>query len=110
LDDVIEPADNDALPTSTRRGHSKMPERLDDDDLALATERERVDAGLEDYAEDDVPAAADPVPDGASEEADVVQRGLSEAGFSELGDRKSSPTDTDYLDLAERVLLLFATP
>lgn len=78
LDDVIEPADNDALPTSTRRGHSKMPERLDDDDLALATERERVDAGLEDYAEDDVPAAADPVPDGASEEADVAQRGLGE--------------------------------
>jgi len=33
---------------------------------------------VEDYAEDDVPAAADPVPDGASEEADVVQRGLSE--------------------------------
>ncbi len=33
-----------------------------------------------------------------------------EAGFNELEDRKSSPTDTDYLDLAERVLLLFATP
>ncbi len=33
-----------------------------------------------------------------------------EAGFNELGDRKSSPTDTDYLDLAERVPLLSATP
>lgn len=76
LDDVIEPADNDALPTSTRRGHAKMPEHLDDDALALATERERVDVGVEDYAEDDVPAATDPVPEYASEEADLAQRGL----------------------------------
>lgn len=33
-----------------------------------------------------------------------------EAGFNELGDRKSSPTDTDYHDLTERVPLLSATP
>jgi len=57
LDDVIEPADSDALPTSTRRGHAKVPDRLDDDNLALATERERVDAGLKDYADYDLPEA-----------------------------------------------------
>lgn len=76
LDDVIEP-DNDALPTPIRQGHAGMPERIDDDALAAATEQERVDAGLIDYAPDQVPPAADPPPPGTSEAVDRAQRGLT---------------------------------
>ncbi len=73
----IEPPES-ALPGPSRRGHGKMPEDLDDDDLALAAERERVVAGLADYVPEDVPPATDPLPEGSSEEADLAQRGLVE--------------------------------
>ena len=43
-----------------------MPRR-DDDEFALAAERDRVAAGLEDYAPDDVPPAADRPAPGVSE-------------------------------------------
>jgi len=76
LDDVIEPQD-DALPQPIRQGHAGMPDRLDDDALAAATQQERVDAGLEDYNPDTVPPATDPLPPEASEEADLAQRGLT---------------------------------
>ncbi len=75
LDDVIDPQE-DALPTSTRTGHAKMPERIDDDDFQAAAEQERVAAGLADYAPGDVPPATDPLPPEASEEADLAQRDL----------------------------------
>jgi hypothetical protein len=39
-------------------------------------ERDRVAAGLEDYAPDDVPPAADPPPPGVSEAVDLAERGL----------------------------------
>jgi hypothetical protein len=46
-----------------RRFHGGAPDRLDDDELARRTEQERVDAGVEPYAADDVPPATDdPVP------------------------------------------------
>lgn len=46
-----------------RREHGGAPERLDDDALAERTEDERVDAGLDAYNPDEVPAASDdPVP------------------------------------------------
>ena len=46
-----------------RREHGGASERFDDDALAERTEAERVDAGLEAYNPDDVPAATDdPVP------------------------------------------------
>ncbi|MCZ2403138.1 hypothetical protein IV498_08065 [Paenarthrobacter sp. Z7-10] len=77
LDGVIESHD-DALPGPTRSGHGKMPERLDDDALAAATEQERVDAGLEDYAPNEVPPATDPLPPGTNEAVDRAQRGLTE--------------------------------
>jgi hypothetical protein len=77
LDDVIEPQD-DALPGPIAQGHGKMPEKLDDDALAAATEQERVDAGLQDYAPGQVPQATDPLPEGSSEAADRAQRGLVE--------------------------------
>lgn len=76
-DNVIEPHD-DALPKSSRRDPGKMPERVDDDALAAATEQERADAGLTDFADTDVPPATDPLPPGASEAADRAQRGLVE--------------------------------
>lgn len=42
-----------------RREHGGAPLHPDDDELALRTERERVEAGLEPYAPDDVPPATD---------------------------------------------------
>lgn len=77
LDDVQEP-DNEFLPDRIYQGHAGQPERLDDDALAAATEQERVDAGLIDYAPDQVPDATDPLPEEASEAADRAQRGLVE--------------------------------
>ncbi|WP_026548829.1 hypothetical protein [Arthrobacter sp. Br18] len=77
LDNVIEP-DNDALPNPIRQSPAGMPERIDDDALAAATEQERVDAGLIDYAPDQVPPAADPPPPGTSEAAELAQRGLTD--------------------------------
>ena len=77
LDDVQEP-DNEFLPNRIYQGHAGQPERLDDDALEAATEQERVDAGLSDYAPDQVPDATDPLPPEASDEADYAQRGLTE--------------------------------
>lgn len=75
-EDVIVPQE-DALPTSTRTGHGKMPEHIDDDVYEEAAEQERVAAGLADPAPD-VPPATDPLPPEASEAADLAQRGLKE--------------------------------
>lgn len=77
LDDVIE-SEGTALPGPSRTGHAKVPPNLDDDDFAAAEQEERVAAGLQDYAPDEVPAAADPVPPGSSEEAERAQRGLDQ--------------------------------
>lgn len=82
LDDVQEP-DNEFLPNRIYQGHAGQPERLDDDALAAATEQERVDAGLIDYAPDQVPDATDPLPPEASEEADLAQRGLLDGNDTE---------------------------
>lgn len=79
LDDVIVPHD-DALPDPVHTGHAKRHERVDEHALQLATEQERVDAGIADYAPDLVPPATDPVPPGASEEAERAQRGLNDDG------------------------------
>lgn len=72
---VIIPGE-DALPDPSRTGHAKMPENVDDDVYQAAAEQERVAAGLADYAPGDVPPATDPLPDEASDEADLAQRGL----------------------------------
>ncbi|WIG15998.1 hypothetical protein [Kocuria rosea] len=77
LQDVIEP-EGDALPDPIYQGHAGMPEHLDDEALAAATEQERVAAGLTDYAPGQVPPATDPLPEDASEAADRAQRGLLE--------------------------------
>ena len=77
LDDVITP-EEDALPDPIYQGHAGMPEKLDDEALAAATEQERVAAGLADYAPSQVPPATDLLPEGSSEAADRAQRGLAE--------------------------------
>jgi hypothetical protein len=81
-----------------RREHGGAAERFDDDALAERTEQERVDAGLDDYDPDDVPAATDdPVPVDITEteqyqdekaEIDVeVDKGLLSSG----GERPEFP-------------------
>jgi hypothetical protein len=54
-------ADDDDGPAvhRDRHEHGGASDRLDDDELARRTERERVDAGLEDYDPEDVPPATD---------------------------------------------------
>lgn len=74
LDDLN--PDNDALPRPSRATHGKSDDHVDDDALALATEREEVALGLKDYVPDDVPPATDPLPEESSPEADLAQRGL----------------------------------
>jgi hypothetical protein len=57
-----------------RREHGGAPQRLDDDRLAEITEDERVDAGLDDFNPDEVPAATDPPPaDVPNPDADIRQ-------------------------------------
>jgi hypothetical protein len=77
LDDVMEP-EFDVPPPHRPRVHGGMPLKPDDDELQAAVERDRVAAGVADYAPSDVPPATDPLPEGSSEEADLAQRGLAE--------------------------------
>jgi hypothetical protein len=77
LEDVIEP-EFDVPPPHRPRVHGGMPMRPDDDELEAAVERDRLAAGVADYAPHDVPEATDPLPEGASEAADLAQRGLLE--------------------------------
>jgi hypothetical protein len=44
------------------REHGGSPDRLDDDRLARLTEEERVEAGVDDYDQDEVPPATDEPP------------------------------------------------
>ena len=75
LDDVLEP-EFDVPPTHRPRVHGGMPMRPDDDELEAMVERDRLAAGVADYAPSDVPEATDPLPEGSSEAADLAQRGL----------------------------------
>jgi hypothetical protein len=55
-----EPFDTDIPQTPRdRREHGGYAARPNDDELALRTERERVEAGLQPYDSEDVPPAAD---------------------------------------------------
>jgi hypothetical protein len=57
-----------------RREHGGAPQRLDDDKLAEITEDERVDAGLDDFNPDEVPAATDPLPPGVPNPDDDIRQ------------------------------------
>jgi hypothetical protein len=79
-----------------RREHAGAPAHLDDDRLARLTEEERVDAGLDDYDPDEVPAATDSPPERDvtetaqyREEKAEIRRELDEGELSR--DRDSFP-------------------
>ena len=75
-DDVLEPEVDPGL-HHVRSEHRGMPLHPDDDALAAAVERDRVAAGLADYAPGDVPDAADEdLPAGTDPAVDLAQRGL----------------------------------
>lgn len=56
LDDVMTPTEQ---ATPDHREHAKAPTHLNDEELARRTEQERVQAGLDDYAPDEIPPATD---------------------------------------------------
>lgn len=58
LDEVIVPEDEPNI-FRDHRQHGKASGRLDDDALEVRTEEERVDAGLEADAPDEIPPATD---------------------------------------------------
>jgi hypothetical protein len=79
------PEEQDARFQRDRREHGGAPDRLDDDQLARLAEEERVEAGLDDYDPDEVPAATD-APSavditqtpGYQEQRDEIQREVAE--------------------------------
>lgn len=81
-----------------RREHGGAPERLDDDQLARLTEEERVEAGLDDYDPDEVPAATDAPPEPDVTETDQylearaeIRRELDEGELRVRGERDPYP-------------------
>jgi len=84
-DEPLEPEFDPGL-ARRRSEHGGMPRR-DDDEFALAAERDRVAAGLEDYAPDDVPPATDPPPRRVSEAVDLAERGLLDDTSIDTPDR-----------------------
>jgi hypothetical protein len=87
-----------------RREHGGAPDRLDDDALAERTEDERVEAGLDAFNPDDVPAATDdPVPVDITEteqyqdEKREIDREVDEGLLASGGERPDFPP-TRYPD------------
>lgn len=81
-----------------RREHGGAPARHDDDGLARRTERERVDAGIEDYDPDDVPPATDTEPqsdptdtESYREETAEVRREVEEGELRPLTEKRPFP-------------------
>jgi len=58
-----------------RHEHGGAPQHLDDDLLSEITEDERVEAGLDAYNPDEVPAATDPLPPGVPAARPDVRQG-----------------------------------
>jgi hypothetical protein len=75
LGDVLLPEADPGLPEDPAI-HGGMPLKPDDDALTLAAERDRVAAGVADYAPDEVPPATDPLPEDTPPVVDLAQRGL----------------------------------
>ncbi|HEY0617505.1 MAG TPA: hypothetical protein VGD15_07960 [Kribbella sp.] len=80
------------------RVHGGMPIHPDDDELARRTERERVEAGVDDYDPEDVPPATDaPVPTDLTEteeyqeELAEIKRQTEESELYPLTDRHPFP-------------------
>jgi len=81
-----------------RREHRGAPDRLDEDRLARLAEEERVEAGVDDYDPDEVPAATDapPRPDVTQTEEfqearAEIRRELDEGELRVRGERDPYP-------------------
>ena len=91
-------ARGEELGNRDRHEHGGAPMRHDNEGLARRTERERVDAGIEDYDPDDVPPATDTEPrsdptdtEAYREEVAEVNRELAEGELYTLTDRHPFP-------------------
>jgi hypothetical protein len=89
---------SEEAPRRHRREHGGMPLHEDDDELARRTERERVEAGIDDYDPDDVPPATDvDAPDDPTdteayrEEQAELKRQTEESEVYPLTDRHPFP-------------------
>ena len=81
-----------------RREHGGAPAHLDDDQLARLTEEERVEAGIDAYDPDEVPAATDAPPAGDVTETQEylderaeIRRELDEGELRGRGDQNPFP-------------------
>jgi hypothetical protein len=81
-----------------RHEHGGAAARLDEDALARRTERERVDAGLDDYDPDGVPPATDApsTPDVTEstvyqEEEEEVRREIADGDLSQPAEKRPFP-------------------
>ena len=77
-----------------RREHGGASARPDDDELARRTERERVDAGLDAFDPDDVPAATDSPP--------VVDPSADESYQEEEAEVRRQETEGELYPLTEK--------
>ena len=81
-----------------RREHGGAPQRLDQNTLDEMTEDERVDAGLDAFNPDEVPAATDPLPPGIPpQQPDVRQSAEYQDAQAEI-DREESAGELPTLD------------
>jgi hypothetical protein len=86
-----EPFDSDVpAPHRDRHEHGGASTHPNDDELALRTERERVEAGLEPYDSEDVPAAADATVPYDITETDAYQ-GVAGAAAREEAEGENVP-------------------
>jgi hypothetical protein len=81
-----------------RREHGGAPQRLDEDTLDEMTEDERVDAGLDAFNPDEVPAATDPQPPGIPpQRTDVRQSAEYQDAQAEI-DREEEAGELSSID------------
>jgi hypothetical protein len=90
-----EPFESDVpVPHRDRHEHGGGFDRPNDDELALRTERERVEAGLQPYDSDDVPPAADAtVPFDA--DADPVRQDIESVTARQEAEGENVPLSED---------------
>ena len=78
-----------------RREHGGAPARPDDDELALRTERERVEAGLQPYDSADVPPATDVEPEVDVSTSEVYQE-IEGIALRQEAEGETAPLTRDH--------------
>jgi len=78
-----------------RREHGGASDRPDDDELALRTDRERVEAGLEPYDSADVPPATDVEPQVDVSTSEVVQE-IEAVAARQEAEEETAPLTKDH--------------